>query len=45
MLKRDKVRDEYLKNMGYKVLRVSDTDYEKDPDAVVKKCVEFLLEE
>lgn len=44
-LKRDKVRDEYMKNMGYKVLRVSDTEYEKDPNSVVKRCVKFLLEE
>jgi len=39
---RDRLRDEELTGLGYKVLRVKERDWKSDPDMVVKKCLEFI---
>ena len=42
MLSSDQKRDEYLKNLGFKVLRFTDTDVLKNIDGVVEKILESL---
>lgn len=41
----DENRDQLLVEKGYKVLRISDKDYEKNPVEVLRKCVEFLTKD
>ena len=40
---KDKKRDNYLTNLGYKILRIKESDYKKDPEKVIKKCIKFLV--
>jgi len=36
--------DRILEEMGYKVLRISEIDYNENPVKVKNKCIKFLLE-
>lgn len=40
---KDKKRDNYLSKLGYKILRIKEADYKKDPQKVIRKCIKFLL--
>lgn len=40
---KDKKRDLYLSKLGYKILRVKEMDYKKDPQKVIRKCIKFLV--
>lgn len=39
---KDRERDRVLTENGFQVLRVAERDYKKDPDKVIRDCVEFL---
>lgn len=39
---KDKLRDLYLIKKGYKILRIGEKDYRKDPQNTLNKCIEFL---
>lgn len=41
-LERDKIRDEYMKEQGLKVLRFSDTDVFKNIDGVMQKIFDSI---
>lgn len=43
--KRDKERDEKIIKAGYKVYHVTETDYNKNHDMVIKECLNFLYNE
>lgn len=37
-------RDAILKERGFEILRVEESDYTNDPDSVIRRCIEFLLD-
>ena len=39
---KDVMKDKFLEYKGYKVLRIVDNNYQKDPEIELKKCLEFL---
>jgi len=39
----DKIRDEILKNKGYKILRIKEKYYKKDKNKEIEKCSNFLI--
>lgn len=39
---RDKERDKLLKDSGYEVLHISESDYRENPEIIVERCLEFL---
>jgi len=41
-MKKDKIRDSYLKHLGFTVLRFSDRDVLKNIEGVLEKIYEFL---
>lgn len=41
---RDKKRDLQIKNSGYDILHISENDYKKDKNNVLKRCLEFINE-
>lgn len=40
---KDKARDKYLKSKGWKILRIPEKQYVKNPDKYLHKCKNFLL--
>jgi very-short-patch-repair endonuclease len=41
-LKEDKIRDDYMKNLGFKVLRFSDREVLKNLNGVIERIYENL---
>lgn len=39
---KDAIKDEYLKSLGYEVLRVKEQEYKKDKESIISKCLNFL---
>lgn len=37
------IKNNFLKRKGFKVLHIMDSDYKKDPQKVIKKCIKFLI--
>jgi len=40
--KKDSIRDKYLQEKGYKILRIKECDYRKNPKFIIEKCLQFL---
>ena len=43
-IEKDKLRDEFLVKKGYNVLRIKESDYTKNKEETVNKCINFLKE-
>jgi very-short-patch-repair endonuclease len=43
--KREKERDNAIIKSGYKVLHVSESDYNKNPEYILQQCINFLTED
>lgn len=41
----DKTKIEFIENHGYKVLTIWENDYTKNPEEVIKQCLDFILNE
>jgi very-short-patch-repair endonuclease len=41
-LLRESIRDRNIINSGYKVLHISESEYKKDKQSVLYKCLDFL---
>lgn len=41
---KDSIRDEYIKNQGYEILRIDEMDYRKNKEMTLEKCIKFLTE-
>lgn len=39
---KDLVRDEFLRSLGYKVLRIKEVEFTKNKEKTIKECIEFL---
>jgi len=39
---RDRIRDEKIKESGYKILHIREKDYNNNPNDVIKRCLEFI---
>lgn len=37
------IKNKFLKKKGFKVLHIMDSDYKKDPEKVIRKCIKFLV--
>lgn len=42
--KREAVRDQKILNSGYRIHRVSENEYKKNPDKVLQDCINFIKE-
>lgn len=42
IIEKDKIRDEFLLSLGYKILRITERDYYNNPQETLNKCIEFL---
>ena len=38
----DKLKNDWISNRGYDVLIIWESDYRKDPQQIVEKCIEFI---
>ena len=41
---REKIRDSHIIMNGYKVFHVDESEYKKDKDEIIKKCLKFIEE-
>jgi hypothetical protein len=41
-IERDRIRDENLKRLGYKILHIKERDYQQNPEAEIQKCLNFI---
>ena len=41
---KDSIRDEYIKNQGYEILRIDEMDYRKNKEMTLERCIKFLTE-
>ena len=39
---KDIIRDKYLQEKGYKILRITEYEYQKYPKETIQKCLQFL---
>jgi very-short-patch-repair endonuclease len=42
-IEKETAKNKFLKNKGYLVLHIKDSDYKKNPEKVIERCIEFLL--
>ena len=42
--KREEIKDKKLKESGYKILRISELDWDSDPNETLKKCIDFIYD-
>jgi len=40
--KRDKIRDEKIKEAGYKILHIREKDYNNNPKTTIECCLNFI---
>ncbi len=43
-IKKDKIKDKFLVDRGYKILRIPEEEYTKTPEQVIEKCLTFLTQ-
>ena len=41
---RDKKKDDFLTENGYKLLRVKEEDFRKNPEKIINECLNFIKE-
>ena len=39
----DKQKNEHIRNYGYDILVIWESEYKKDKEATIKKCIAFLM--
>lgn len=42
-IEKDLKRDQFLKDMGYEVLRIKENEYRQNPKETIEKCIDFIV--